>query len=199
MAREWIAEKLLQKLSEADSAGLSVRTLADAIGRAPDKTNDSLQTMVRRGLVQLHENPDGFWCRLTETGRIAASSAANVRTGAPGQPRQIRLEKNSLRARAWRALRMEGGKSTLGNLLHLILTGEERSPGTNLVRYFNALRKAGILTQSHRRARGNTPTSNGFVVWMIAEDVGPQAPIWQPTKNQVFDPNQNITYPLILQ
>lgn len=191
MARVWVAETILRLLSEAD--GVTATAIAQAVDRPLKRALESLQTLVTRGLA----SRQGSVYRLTEAGRIAAGNEASVRAGAAGQPRKARDHAGSLRTRAWRALRMEGGKSTLGNILNLVLEGEEKSPGTNLLTYFNALRKAGILTQSHRRVRGNSPTSNGFVVWFIAQDIGPAAPVYQPTKKQVFDPNTDTVYPLL--
>lgn len=191
MAREWISEAILQALRDAND--LTATAIAECVGRTLKRTLDALTTLTERGLV----SRQGNLYQLTDTGRIAAGSEASVRGGAAGKPRQARDNAGCLRSRAWRALRMEGGKSTLGNILNLVLEGEEKSPGTNLLTYFNALRKAGILTQLHRRVRGNAMTSNGFVVWLIAQDVGPVAPVYQPTKKQVFDPNTNAVYPLL--
>ncbi|MBF0401303.1 MAG: hypothetical protein HQL90_11095 [Magnetococcales bacterium] len=191
MNREWIGEKMLGILAQGGET--TVSSLAQAINRPSDKTTEALTVLVQRGLVC---RSNGNYS-LTNAGQLAASSDGRVRTGGAGQPRRVRVEPRNLRARAWKALRMEGGKSTLGNLLHLLLTGEEKSADTNLLKYFDALCQAGILTRAHRRARGSAPTSNGYLLWIISVDVGPKAPVWQRAKKQVFDPNSGNIFPLI--
>ena len=189
--RAWIAEKMLQILNGRSE--VSVAVLAEHIERPKDKTLESLKVLVGRGLVE-RLGADRY--RLTDTGRIAVGDGVSVRTGAANQPRKVRVETGSLRVRAWKALRLEGGKSTLSNLLSLLDSGEEGAADTNLLKYFKALQRAGILSRLGRRVRGTAPTSNGFAVWVMIRNLGPRAPIWRPTKNEVYDPNTNTIYPL---
>ncbi|MBF0192488.1 MAG: hypothetical protein HQL99_15320 [Magnetococcales bacterium] len=190
-ARVWIAEKMLQILNEHSE--VSVTVLAERIERPRDKTLESLKTLAERGLVE-SLRLDKY--RLTDAGRIAAGEGGYVRTGGAARPRTVRIETKSLRFRAWKALRMEGGKSTIPNLLSLLATDGEVVSETNLLKYFSALNRVGILSRLHRRVKGTAKTSNGFVVWAIIRNVGPKAPVWRPTKNEVYDPNTGTTYPL---
>lgn len=191
MAREWITEKLLQFLR--DGKDVTVAALAQSVDRPRDQVVRSLVSLAGRGLVVW----DGEQCRLTDAGRLAVDSKAVVRTGAAGRPRRARVEPTSLRARAWKALRMEGGKSTITNLLSLLATDGDGSPAPNLAKYFKSLCRAGIMSRLERRVKGIAPTSNGFVVWVVIRDLGPRAPVCRDAQKQVFDPNSKTIYPFL--
>jgi hypothetical protein len=139
---------------------------------------------------------DGLKWALTEEGRLAAEADTQIRPGAAGVPRACRTpQKRTFRQRAWAELRRRSGKATIPDLLRVLDSDNPRNLN-NLVVYFLALESAGILTRLKRRHAGTSITSPGHVVWLLGDDPGSKAPIWQATKRQVFDPNSKKIYPI---
>ncbi|MBF0339764.1 MAG: hypothetical protein HQL95_02215 [Magnetococcales bacterium] len=190
MNGRWLAGDVLRALKNHGPA-----RCGDLTGKLPGLTSrqisNGLCTLKKRNLVILLG--DGRW-RLTDTGK--ASDQVEMLPGAAGLVRTIKTpRKRSLRLRAWQALRRKHGKATIPDLLRVMNT-DRPEDANNLGCYFRRLAEVGLLTRLLRRASGDTPTSPGYIVWLISEDTGPKAPIWQTGKNQVFDPNTGTIYPL---
>lgn len=126
--------------------------------------------------------------KLTAAGRAAIAQGAKLRSGPQG-PRTGRIvRRNTLRARAWAAMRIKR-KFSIADLVMLCAEGGERDIESNLQRYLKALARAGYVRQLGTRERGFAPTSNGYVRWMLVQDAGALPPIWRPSRGTVYDPN----------
>ena len=92
-----------------------------------------------------------------------------------------------LRERSWRILR-RGAPETLRSLLCVIADGHEKDARGNLGRYLVALERVGVLERLPERLPGAALTSPGYVQWVLAKNLGPDAPILRKG-GAVWDPN----------
>lgn len=106
-----------------------------------------------------------------------------------------RKQTHGLRERAWWVMRRHG-VFTLAELLATLADGTERDAGSNLGKYLRALTGAGILTVETQRAPGHAITSNGFLRYRLALDLGIKPPVWRASRKEVYDPNGERCYPL---
>lgn len=156
------------------------RELADALGIDKDRARDVCKRLVARGLVQSVEGVHG----ITEAGAQALAGGAQVVSG-PSKGGCVERYKGSLRAKAWRGLRIRR-KAGVDDLLPLVL-GQETTPTDeakarqNLDCYLRALTKAGFLTELPRRG--------GPARWVLVRDSGPCAPAWNKAQRTVTDAN----------
>lgn len=95
-----------------------------------------------------------------------------------------------LRGRAWWLMRTTA-RFTLDELLLTLADGSECDAPGNLRKYLRGLERAGVLKRLKRREPGTAPTSPGHVIWRLARDLGPLAPVWreQSGASAVWDPN----------
>ena len=126
--------------------------------------------------------------KLTRAGRAFVAEGATLRSGPQG-PRTGRVvQKGSLRARAWRAMRIKR-KFTLADIVMLAVEGGERDINSNLRKYLAQLERAGYVQQLSVRERGAALTSNGHVRWMLLVDHGPLPPVYRTSRDTLYDPN----------
>jgi hypothetical protein len=126
--------------------------------------------------------------KLTRAGRAAIAQGKTLRTGPQG-PRNGRVvQKGSLRARAWAAMRIKR-RFSIADLAMLAVKGGERDVESNLQRYLKALALCGYVRQLPTRERGIAPTSNGFARWLLLVDTGPLPPVWRASRGKLYDPN----------
>jgi hypothetical protein len=92
-----------------------------------------------------------------------------------------------LRARAWWVMR-ETPRFSVTDLLAIVATGGEADAASNLGKYLRALSRAGILVEVGRKAPASL-TSNGEIVYRLARNAGPKAPVWRASRGEVYDPN----------
>ncbi len=91
------------------------------------------------------------------------------------------------RQRLWSALRI-AKKATLAELAEACSRGPKPERTIwNARKFMQALSRAGIVVVLPVRTKGYAPTSNGFLRYGLATDLGPLAPV--PGKDSVFDPN----------
>lgn len=111
--------------------------------------------------------------------------------------KQTRTRKQSrgLRERAWWVMRRRG-LFTLMELLEAVADGTQKDATGNLGKYLRALTGAGILTVEPKRQPGHSLTSNGYLRYRLALDLGIKPPLWRASRNEVYDPNGDKTYPL---
>lgn len=133
---------------------------------------------------------------LTEAGREAIAAGVKLRSG-PKKWTAPKVNKNSLRIKVWRAIRIRG-KFSIPELEMLVAEGGEKNITSNIGKYVRALQKAGYLTKLPKREKGTSLTSNGHIrYWLLPErDSGPQAPVWRVKKATVFDPNTELEHAL---
>ncbi len=110
--------------------------------------------------------------------------------GPHGKPHVLR---GTLRQTAWRAMQIKE-KFSLSDLVRYSLPqgSAAKDPRNNLGRYVKALADAGILVEMKRRLAPTSPTSNGEKRWMLARDLGRQAPVARESGG-VWDPNGHQT------
>lgn len=137
--------------------------------------------------------------RLTAEGRAWFVSGRAITSGPKGPHNGIaKGSEDTLRARAWRALRMMPDKrATLPDLVEAARRDGDPAPEKaieNLRKYLGLLARAGIVIKLAARAEGFAPTSNGFTRFAILDDLGPKAPI--PTKGELLNPNDGTRRPL---
>ena len=133
---------------------------------------------------------------ITDAGREAIASGQTIRSG-PKAYTAPKVNKNSLRIKVWRAMRIRQ-KFSIPELVMLIATGGEKDITSNVGKYLRALEKAGIIVRMAKRERGAKLTSNGYIrYWLTPErNTGPNAPVWRVKKDVVYDPNTEQEYKL---
>lgn len=174
--------------------------LAVCLSRDKRAIVKAVQVLKRRGLVRISSvsfggdlaGVDNSSTRytLTDDGQQQALSGAQVN---PGQGQRPRKKTVGLRDRAWWELRAHG----LASLKQITTThakGTEKAADVNLYKYLAALEKAGILTRSGK----NLPArqGKGRVLWLLAIDLGPKAPVWRQKAQEVYDPNGDKVFPM---
>ena len=121
----------------------------------------------------------------------AARMTVPVRRGRP-----LTQRTTGLRERSWWVIRRMH-RFTLDELFLTTADGSERDAPSNLQRYISALERVGVLVRLARRMPGNTPTSNGHVIWRLARDLGRAAPVWRAKQQVLFDPNSGALIPTL--
>ena len=129
---------------------------------------------------------------LTEAGRDWLESGRVVERRGPSE-RRTRTARG-LRVRAWWLMR-QLGRWTLPDLLTTLADGTQRTPQSNMLRYLNGLEAAGIVRRAKRTVPAARP-GRGHVLWIIARDLGPQAPVLRDDRRELYDPNAGTTLPL---
>ncbi len=163
------------------------------------------KTQVERSTQNLHSN--GFikriesGCyRITQGGILALENSKSMRSGPKGAGQAPKQHKESLRVRAWRAIRIRKNFA-IDDLIPLVIKGEEKDATSNIRKYIVALESAGYLIRMQKKKPGTALTSNGYTRWRLdlERDSGPQAPIWRQHLGTVFDPNtgeEHTMYPI---
>lgn len=162
---------LLQRLS----AGLclTIDQLVVDLDLTRRQVSNAASILLRRGYLE--RMAVGCY-QLTEAGS-AAAVAGEIITSGPNGPRGKALQvKNTLRERAWRAMRVRR-RFTVPDLVADAAAAGDTQPTQNIQRYLGDLQKVGYVVELPRRAAGAALTSNGFKRWMIARDTGPRAPV----------------------
>ena len=113
-----------------------------------------------------------------------------------GRGRLLAKRSSGLRERAW-WLMCQVRRFTLDDLLLTLADGTQRDAPGNLQKYISALERVGVLVRLARRMPGNTPTSNGHVIWRLARDLGRTAPVWRARQQVLFDPNTGALMPTL--
>lgn len=163
--------------------------MAEITGHDARSIENSCMKLRKHGLLVKTERG----ChKLTQAGREAhaagASGANQLRSGPKGKHIAARINRGTLRERAWTAMRMKG-KFSVGDLVDICMTGTERAIESNLRKYLRALERISYVRQLAVREYGSAPTSNGFVRYQLMVNTGPLAPVWRLAHAKVYDPN----------
>jgi hypothetical protein len=158
------------------------RDIAEALGVAKDTARDICKRLAARGLT---ESVQGVH-NITKAGREALAGGTEVVSG-PGKGGCAERYKGSVRAKAWRALRIRR-KVDVDMLLPLVLPSnasptQERNTRLDLTNYLRALTAAGYLALLPQRAPGVGRR------WLLINDSGPCAPAWNKAGHTVTDAN----------
>lgn len=155
------------------------------------QVSDAAASLLRRGYLMRM----AIGCyQLTDVGLTAASSGEVITSGPRGPHFGIHIVRNTIRSRAWSAMRMRR-QFTLPDIIMDAATAEDRAPEDNLGRYLRALHSAGIVAPLPRRAEGGPLTSNGYKVWVLRRDLGRLAPIVLSKVKAVRDRNSGEDLP----
>lgn len=130
----------------------------------------------------------------TPEGMEFIASGNEIKSGPAKPSGKPRVVENTLRALAWRAMRIKG-KFGLEDLARACLDGSEtaRDPVNNLNRYVSALAATGYLVEMKRRTPGTALTSPGKKRWLLSRDTGPKAPL-RRDNGDVWDQNEERIY-----
>jgi hypothetical protein len=182
----WKSEAVLTAVATAEPGDcITERRLVELTGRAPKDIEMSCLRLRKHGLLV---RTSGDCHKLTRAGLAAVAEGKTIRSGPQG-PRTGRVvQKGSLRARAWRAMRIKR-KFTVADIAMLCVEGGERDVESNLLKYLWGLERAGYVKKLPVRERGTAPTSNGYVRWMLLVDNGPLPPVWRQAHGTLYDPN----------
>lgn len=168
----WLGLPMLRALSEGPRL---TSELARAVGITTDHAGRVCRCLRARGVLRT----GGGVHELTKAGRDAVARGEEITCGP--QRGTVRRE-GSLRARAWRAMRIKE-RFGLDDLLTLLCDGDERAPANNLRSYLHALEAAGYLARLRR------PDADGGPRWLLILNSGPKAPAWNKQTRTLTDPN----------
>lgn len=183
----WTAEKLMNAIAQASPAEcITVARMTEITGLDSVQVERACLKLRKHGL--LTKTAQGCH-RLTDAGREASAAGKQLRSG-PTRYTAPKINKDSLRIRVWRAMRLRR-KFSIPDLCMLVAQGGEKDIESNVGKYVRALVKAGYLVEMPRRERGTALTSNGFKRWWLLDDkdTGPLAPIWRVAAGEIYDPN----------
>jgi len=183
----WTSETVMQTISKHMlNECITNARLVELTGLKPDQVGSSTSKLQQNGFIKV---VDKGCYRITQAGITALDQKTNLRSGPKGETR-VKIHKDSLRVRVWRAIRIRNSFS-IPDLLPIVTKGGEKDAQSNIYKYVKALEDAGYLIRMGKRARGTWMTSNGFVRWRLdlEKDTGPQAPVWRMGKGSLFDPN----------
>lgn len=182
---------LLQRLS--DGACLTVNQLAEDLDLTNRQVADAAACLHRRGYLERM----AIGCyQLTEVGIVAGQAGETITSGPKGPHAGARSVRNTLRERAWRAMRIRK-RFTVADLVADAGTAKDANPTGNLQRYLQFLRAAGYVKDLPRRSSGTALTSNGFKRWMLIRDTGPRAPSVRSKKHAIHDFNTGEDVPCV--
>lgn len=143
--------------------------------------------LIERGLVSRLEN--GLYV-LTAVGLEAKNNGHEIKSGPikPDRGSKRKPWKNTLRQRAWSAMRIMP-KFSARELVAVASDNYTQADHQNLQRYCRALESVGILAELPTREQGTADTSNGFKRYRLVTDTGDSAPIQRIRSGTLFDPN----------
>jgi hypothetical protein len=188
-----LATNVLQQIVDGNTA---IESIAAALGIPRKSVNHAAQTLKQRGLILTHSETAGEISGPAVRGHYQVTPAGSelVASGGQitaGQGERRRKSTTGLRERAWWHFRAHKVAS-LKELLTTHAEGQERDATSNVYKYLLALERAGILQRAAKRLPARQ--SKGLVVWRLALDLGPKAPVWRQTAGVVYDPNGDKTY-----
>lgn len=173
----------------------TVATLSERSGISHHETIKTAGYLVNRSYLSRLEN--GVFT-LTETGIEAQKNGVVIKSGPMGPDTgKGRVPfKNTLRQRAWSAMRIMTVFS-ISDLVAVAAIDPTQQDHVNIRRYCLALNKAGVLMEMPTRERGSAETSNGFKRYRLFDDLGEIAPTYRGSKDQVFDHNSREVIPCL--
>jgi len=175
--------RFAKRHADLRGATVAIDVLSAELGRTRDSLAKTADELRRRGLIGQAVGRDGGTRRgcyaLTDAGR-AALAAGRIGDGAP-----VRSRATAGQERLWRAMRAQR-KFDTDSLLAVVEDAAGAVPVTvatrvRVNRYLRLLAAAGVLT---RLGRGRAD-----VRYLLAQDLGPLAPVPQPSGGGAWDPN----------
>jgi len=190
--------KQVLQLIVAAADPISLDILAASTGKTKREIVKMTQTLKKRGYITVCDALDarlGTGARgiylPTEAGIAFASTDGEIKPGKTGpRPRNRTV---GLRERAWWHFRAHS-VATIKDLLSTHANGTEKAAQDNLYKWVIALEAVGILKRLPMKQPAKQ--SKGRVVWSLAKDLGPAAPVWRQIAKTVFDPNSGEVFPI---
>ncbi|MDR2220985.1 MAG: hypothetical protein LBE24_10490 [Methylobacillus sp.] len=184
----WVSEQLLNSVRQASAREcITEARMIEITGLTAKQVENAALKLRKHGLM----TKTGKGChKLTDAGREATAASVKLRSG-PREWTAPKINKDTLRVRVWRAIRIRR-KFSIPDIEMLVAKGGEKDIASNIGKYIRVLVKAGYLVELPRREAGTALTSNGFKRWWLRDenDTGPQAPVWR--KTSVYDPNTEV-------
>ena len=146
--------------------------------------------LIKRGLA---ERVEAGCYRLTAAGCAFAESGKVLKSGTPLGRRKIPFCRDTLRQRAWNAMRM-GEAFSVPELVMVASAGGEKDAANNLQRFCARLCKAGYLVKLPRNDRVHGKRQ-GAHRYRLIDDTGPKAPAYRPSSGALFDFNSKEERP----
>jgi hypothetical protein len=210
-ACNWCTDGILGLLVEVGVA-LTVKQVAARRDMSPKRAQMCLDILRQRGLARrvtgeladvvieqagerrkdgLPRTANGVY-GVTDAGRSAWRAGRKIRSG-PCRPHNGRRTPiaGTLQARLWKGLR-QLKKATVPELLTMVAHDADRDPAGNARKYLRVLAAAGYVAAMKTREPGTAPTSNGFKRFLLINDTGPAAPVWNPRKKTLRDGNTKV-------
>ena len=182
--RGTVPTALLQALADGTRAGIG--DLATALGVTRKQVSDAASRLAARGYLERHAA--GAY-QLTPAGQTAAAAGERITSGGRGH---VRTGRDTLRQRAWRAMRVRRN-FTVGDLISdAARDGEDGYK--HIQRYLWTLQAAGYVIGAGRQP-GGRPTSNGARIYQLMRDTGPRAPVYRTEAGVVRDQNTGEDLP----
>lgn len=163
---------------------LTICALADDLGLTRRQVSDAAAILFSRRLL---ERLEAGCYRLNGEGMAAAAAGVTVTSGPRGTHGRPRHLRNSLRQRAWAAMRIRR-IFTVPDLVADAEDGMDANAHDNIARYLRLLARAGYVGEAGRVA-GTALTSNGFKRWKLLRNTGPKAPAARGMAGEIHDPN----------
>lgn len=190
----WTAEAVLTAIKDSGQIDcVREADLVDHTGLSPKQVEQACLKLRKHGLLEKCEQG----CHtITEAGQAAITQSVKLRMrSGPKAHTAPKINKNSLRIKVWRAIRIRQ-KFSIPELAMLVAEGGEKDITSNIGKYVRALEKARYLVKLTKRDAGSAITSNGHHrYWLNPEfNTGPQAPVWRVAKKTVFDPNTELEW-----
>lgn len=183
----WTSEQIMQTISKHMlNECITNARLVELTGLDAKQVGSATSKLQHNGFIKV---VDKGCFRITQAGITALDQKTSLRSGPKGETR-VKIHKDSLRVRVWRAIRIRNSFS-IPELIPIVTKGEEKDAQSNIYKYVHALECASYLIRMGKRQRGTALTSNGFARWRLdlEKNTGPQAPVWRMSKGSIYDPN----------
>lgn len=188
--------KQVLQLIVAATDPMTLDVLAATTGKTKREIVKMTQVLKKKGYITVCDALDaklGTGARgmylPTEAGAAFAASDEQIKPGKAGpRPRNKTV---GLRERAWWHFRAHT-VATIKDLLSTHANGTEKAAQDNLYKWVIALEAVGILKRLPVKQAAKQ--SKGRVVWSLAKDLGPAAPVWRQIAKTVFDPNSGDVF-----
>mgnify|MGYP001143036401 CR=1 FL=1 len=175
----------------ADGTCRTIAELVVVLDLTRKQVSDAAACLLRRDYLMRM----GTGCyRLTDAGIAAAAAGEIIRSGPRGPADRVKIFRDTLRTRAWRAMRIRR-RFSVHDLISDAAIAADAAPDDNIGRYLRSLRSAGYVAELPRRSAGTALTSNGFKRWMLVRDTGPLAPVVLSRIGAVHDRNTGEDVP----
>lgn len=183
-----MAVRVLHRLRDGSQHRIS------ALAQETGLTNRQVSTAASQLRLRnyLADTQAGFF-KLNDAGKEAVRLNVKITCGPIAPTNVIKNRVDSLRERAWRAMRFRG-QFTLNDIVGDAQKAE-KDPQSNLTRYIGYLLRAGYVVRLPVNRRGTKLTSPGFKRYHLLKNTGPQAPVYRPKRSILHDFNTGEDIP----